>query len=211
METLSVRLQGATPLLVNNPSTVNPLSETTKIIKELSGKRKKSDQDVTELLRMKYHASLYYDAELGPYIPAYNAFRCGQEGGKLSKQGKNWERGVTVIGDKAKLNYKGPREPEELWDTPRFVDIRDGSIGTSRVTVARPIFNPEWSCDVTFMIAPDVVNSADVLANLVTGGRLIGIGTYRARFGRFTVELINSSTNIDRACDNLGVVRAKGN
>ena len=205
METMTVRIQGETPLLVNNPSTINPLSENTKVIKEITGKRKKSDADVNELLRLKYHAALYHDAELGPYLPSYNFFRCGQEGGKLSKQGKNWERGVTVVGEKTALNYKGPRDPDGLWADTRFVDIRDGRIGASRVTVARPIFNPEWYCDVTFMIQPDVVNSGDILANLVTGGRLIGIGTYRARFGRFRVELVSSSANLDRACKSLSV------
>jgi len=210
METMTVRCQGASPLLVNNPSTVNPLEEVTKAIKEISGKRKKSDSDVNELLQLKYLASLYHDPDIGPYLPVYNFFRCGQEGGKLSKQGKNWERGITAVGDKTPIVYKGPRDPKELWNTPRFVDIRDGRIGAARVTVARPIFNPQWYCDVTFMIQPDVVNSADVLANLVVGGRLIGVGTYRARFGRFTVELISSSVNLDRACDNLGVSRAKG-
>jgi hypothetical protein len=207
METMTVRLQGATPLLINNPSTINPLSENTKIIKEITGKRKKSDADVNDLLRLKYLAALYYDPDTGPYIPSYNAFRCGQEGGKLSKQGKNWERGVTVVGEKSSLQYKGPRDPDELWANSKFVDIRDGRIGASRVTVARPIFSPQWYCDVTFLIQPDVVNSGDILANLVVGGRLIGIGTYRARFGRFTVELVESSVNLDRACKNLSVTK----
>lgn len=205
MENMSLRLVGSSPLLVNAPTTINPLNKETKLIKEISNKRKKSDSEVMELLRLKFEAALYYDEELGPYLPSYNCFKCGQEGARLSKQGKNWERGVDVVGDKSKIDYRGPRTPSELWSSPKFVDIRDASLGGKRVTVARPVFK-EWSIDVSFSIAEDVTNPADILANIVTGGRLIGVGTYRARFGRFTVELLNSSVNLKKVCDGLGIV-----
>jgi hypothetical protein len=204
MERITVSLTGTNGLLLCNPQTVNPMSAASKAIKELTDKRKRSDAENREILALKYSAALYID-EKGPYLPAYNIFKSAQEAARLSKSGKIWDRGIIPVESKCYLDYKGPKDPQGLWEDPQFVDIRDGKVGSgSRIVVARPVF-PQWKTQVSFDISADVANPADVLAHLQQAGRLIGVGTYRARFGRFEIELVDSTCDLSNACARLGV------
>jgi hypothetical protein len=205
MESLEFRLTGTSPLLLNNPQTVDTLSEASVGIRELTSKRKRSEAEDIELRRQKFMAGLYLTPDGAPYIPAYNIQRAAQEAGRLSKQGKIWERGVWLGDDKCLLNYSGPKTAEGLWNDRRFVDNRDGKVGSgARIVVTRPIF-PEWSCDVTFHFEPEIANPADILIHLVQAGRMIGVGTYRARFGRFTVSVIGGTVDVTRTAEKWGV------
>jgi hypothetical protein len=206
MQSLKVRLVGTTPLLVSNPQTVNPHADISKAIAELTSKRKRSEAEDQDMHRLKFQAALYIDSD-GPYLPSYNIFKSGQEAARLTKEGKLWERGISLIGERSHLSYKGPKDADGLWSDKRFVDVRDGRVSSgARILVTRPIF-PEWSVEATFMVAEDVADPSKVLAHLVTAGQLIGVGTYRARFGRFSIEVVETSANLDKAIDNLGLAR----
>jgi len=205
IETLTLRLTGTTALMVSNPVTVDPFADVSKAISELSSKKKRTEAENLELHRMKFVAALYVD-DVGPFLPGFNILRSVQEGAKLLRQGKTVERGLTVRDSRLYLNYQGPKTADGLWKDKRFVDVRDGKVASgSRIPVTRPIFPPGWTLDVTFDVAPDVANPADILAHAVTAGRLIGVGTYRSRFGKFSVSLVKSSTDLRKIADNLGV------
>lgn len=206
--TISLQLTGVQALLVNSPETINPFSPATIAIAELTGKRKRTEAENLQLFRLKWQASLYLDAEKGPCLPANNILRSVQAAAALSRQGKNIERGVTVRESLVPIEYDGPRTPQAMWDDKRFVDVRDGKVSSgSRIPVVRPIFPVGWKCAVTFDLAPDVVSVADFLMHAVQAGRLIGVGTYRAKFGRFTLGLISASDAKDarKACEAYGV------
>ena len=187
MDQITLQLTGIQPLMVNNPQTVNPFNEFTKQIKELTGKRKRTDQDESDLMKLKWFAALYYDQKVGPFLPAICVWRSLQDAAKLSRAGKMIERGLHMLSDRVPIVYRGSRDPEEMYSNKVYVDIRDAAPGGKRITAVRPIF-PEWSVEVSFLYDSTTLNRRDLLSYAELAGRVIGVGTYRRLFGRFEVE-----------------------
>lgn len=186
MATLTVRIENTSPLLMQAETLANPLHPKTKAHKAVSGKRKKTDDDYNWLMRSEWEASLYFDSEVGPYLPPLNIEASVIGGGKLHKLGQSIKRAVLVTSDKPKLEYEGPRTIEKMWDDGRFIDVRGVNIGGKKVMRCRPIFL-KWAATFDVEYMEDIIDKADVLRCISDAGRLVGIGTYRPRFGRFTV------------------------
>jgi hypothetical protein len=190
MNTLKLRLKSAGPAMMNSERLANPLDPLKLELDKLTAKRKKTPEEQLEILRLKYRGSLYWDRELGPYWPGSNVLASLRNGARLSRQGKQIERGVLVAEDKLPLRYKGPRTPDELFATPEFVDIRSAVLQSKRIMACRPIFH-EWAADVTLMFDDKEIDR-DVLSHLAeVAGYRARIGTYRAAFGRYSVEGID--------------------
>ena len=102
--------------------------------------------------------------------------------------GRHIEKGVIVLDD-AILEYDGPKTPEKLWDSGKFLDARTVVIGRAKVMAYRPVFW-EWSAVAEVIVDPEVLNVADVIKSWQAAGNLIGIGDFRPLFGRYTVERI---------------------
>jgi hypothetical protein len=189
MQAIEFRLTGTSALMMNNPQTVNPFNEYTLQMKEITDKRKRSDEDLRDLLKLKFMAALYWDAALGPYLPMISVWRSFHEAAKLSRSGKVIERGLHTGRDMTAVEYPGPRKPAELYADPSFVDVRDASPSGKRVTACRPIFK-QWSLVAPFLYEESLLNKRDLIAFATLAGQLIGVGTYRQRFGRFEVATV---------------------
>lgn len=187
MEMLTFTFKGTCPLLVNNPQTANPLHPYTQLLKELTSKRVKTDDDHRQIQRLKWEASLYLDDEIGPYLPGTMAWKSIYEAAKLSRQGKAVERGLEIISHTMPIEYDGPRDVEGMWDAKVFLDVRDGMLNGSRVMAARAIFR-EWMIRFQGAFSPEILNMRDLKTFADIAGKMVGIGTYRRRYGRFTVS-----------------------
>jgi hypothetical protein len=188
-ESIALRLTGISPLMMNNPQTVNPFNPYTKAMKALTNKRKRTESEENELIKTKFMAALYWDEKLGPYLPGVSVWRSIMDGARISRAGKDVERGVFNEDDMVSLEYKGPRDPEGLYADKRFVDIRDASPQKARIMVTRPFFR-EWSLVAKFTFEDDVISRAALIAAAEVAGRLVGIGTFRQRFGRYGVAVV---------------------
>lgn len=186
---LTFRITGTAPLLMQAETLANPLHELTKAHKAVSGKRKKSEDDYLWLMESEWSASMYHDDDLGPYIPALNIEGCIAEAGKIHRLGKTIKQAVRVVDDKHKLEFDGHRSKENLWKSGRHADVRGVNVGGKKIMRCRPIFL-SWATqfDVEFM--EDVIDKGDLVRVVEEAGRRIGIGTYRPRFGRFSVEVL---------------------
>jgi len=192
MEQLTLHLTGIAPLLMHAPRTVNPLDEITQEIKSYTGKRKKTDDDHRTIARLEWEAGLYHDAEIGPYVPSANVEICLRDAGKITKQGTAVTRGVVVSQDKIPLEYDGPRGmngrgTQDLWDA-NYKDLRRVGNQQNSVMRCRPMF-PSWAVTVPIIIEPSIIDQRDLIELAHRAGRMIGLGDYRPRFGRFTVEV----------------------
>lgn len=187
---MELRLTGAQPLIMHNVQAADPYNPFARAMKEFTSKRKKTDGDLLEIDRLKFLSGLYYDAEVGPYLPAPNVFRALIEAGTITKSGKKIERGVTFLSRLAPLEYNGPRTPDELWgdngDTP-FVDRRIVVVNRSRIPGVRPIF-PDWSATFDIEIDPDIIDRDEFEAIAGRAGR-VGVGDFRRFYGKFTVKV----------------------
>lgn len=188
---LTFRIESTRPLLMQAETLANPLSPVTRSHKAVAGKRKKTEDDYLWLLRSEWDASMYYDDEAGPYLPSINIEACIAEAAKASKQGKVVKQAVHVVSKTGvlPLEYEGPRSKDELYATPKFVDVRGVNVGGKKVMRARPQFT-DWACEFSLAYMDDMIDPTDLVRIVEHAGRAIGVGTYRPRFGRFTARAI---------------------
>ena len=66
---IKISIRGVSPLLQNSIDKANPLHPKTKALKALTSKRKKTDEDHAEIMRLEWAAGLYCDDQ-GPYVPS---------------------------------------------------------------------------------------------------------------------------------------------
>lgn len=188
MKQLKVKIKGLSPLLMHSDRFANPLDKATKAHKELTGKRKKTDADHEAIAKSEWMGSLYYNESVGPYIPGQNLDATLQEAAKLQKLGKKFKQAVMVLENEIPLQYKGPREPEALFDAG-FVDVRGVKVAMAKLMRCRPKFN-EWAAEFTVAYNEDVLNGEEVRKAIADAGALIGVCDYRPRFGKFAAEVL---------------------
>lgn len=190
MQIIKAKLTGTRPLLMHSDKLSDPLNPLTKAHKALTNKssRNKTDEDHEMIAKSEWMAGLYYDDELGPYIPGVNIEGALVAGGKLRRLGANLKRSVEVMDERYKLEYTGPRDLASLWNEG-YYDARSVKVTTSRIIRYRPIFR-QWAvtCEIAFDEAS--IDKADVVRCLEDAGAYCGIGDYRPKFGRFSVEIL---------------------
>lgn len=154
-------------------------------MKLISSKRIKTDADYEELARIEFLAALYMDTN-GPVLPPNMIDAMIIGAAKKSREGQIAKSGCFCL-NVAQLDYAGPRTADALWadETFRFVAIV--RIGTSRIARTRPIFQ-EWSAEVRLHTETSIVNVSRVDEWMQIAGTQIGLGDWRPKYGRFTVE-----------------------
>lgn len=189
MRELKFRITGMMPLMLNNPQTVNPFNEYSKKIKEITAKRKKSEDDQEQLLKLKFLASLYVNSKGEYYIPSEHIANAMTAAAKERKLGAKFTRSVQVPSDSI-LHFKdADKTPEELSELGIYTDIRAVGIMKAKVVTARAII-PEWSLETSVWYDETQLDESDIVSAMEIGGLRYGIGTYRKRFGKFKAEVI---------------------
>ena len=186
---LSIKLTGVSPLVLHNNQTVNPLNPLAQKLKAITKKRSKTEADFKEIERLEFIAGLYFDDELGPYLPQANLRKMLVLGGRKDKRGKDFESGLFVLAP-AKIEYDGPRDIESLYKLgDPFVFTSPVKVGTSTLIRTRPRFKG-WSCRFDIEIETSLLDLETVSNALKKAGLAVGIGDGRSiGYGRFTSEL----------------------
>lgn len=186
MKTATYTIRGLAPLLVHNERLANPFDDLTRQIKSISGKRKKTEDDLTEMARLEFLGGLYFDDETGIHVPGNNVFAALLGGGKIHKLGVAIKRSTMVVEDKVALVFDGPTSPAALFADKRFVDMRSVRVGMAKVMRCRPIF-PRWQLSFSLAYDGTGVQLDDLDRCLRDAGMMVGLCEYRPRFGRFEV------------------------
>lgn len=174
---------------MHNGRLSNPLDAYAKQIKEITSKRKKTDEDHLAIMRLEWEGGLYWDKDKGPYWPGINLDSMIVKAAKSQKRGQDVKRGLQVVEDKVPLLYDGPRDDfDKMFELYR--DVRGAKVGAATVQRCRPLF-PEWAVEFTVAFDVEVFNRADVLSFLVYAGRYVSLSDHRPRYGKFEVEEIN--------------------
>ena len=188
LPTIKICLQGVSPLLCHNGQTADPRNTYAKAMKAVSSKRKKTDADLDELARLEWLAGLYRSgAEL--VIPDYVLESTMIGGAKKSKRGPQAKCGMfftehavlNFIGKPAEINDQTLAEMFESGDFTHTIGVR---VGMSKVMRTRPIFR-NWSCEALVQYDPDVLNKRDIEEIAIDAGKLVGLGDWRPKHGRF--------------------------
>lgn len=187
MKSIQLSLRGTTPLLLKSNVGVNPLHEISIAKKKISSKRQKTEEDVLGLLMLDWQLGLYWDDEIGVFIPAQNVEAALRDAAKTVKKGKDITKGVFVFPDMIPLVHPGPKDFETLKNDQRYRDIRVGRLqGKSSIMICRPRFD-RWSIDISLEFDPSIFDDETILHICQTAGKYIGLCDYRPRYGKFEV------------------------
>lgn len=191
MTQFRITLEGTAPLLMHNARLADPLDPVVKEKKKLTGKigRNKTDDDHEEIQRLEYVGGLYIDPDVGPYLPGQNIQRCLLDAARLTRQGKKIERGVSILTEINPLAYQGPRDEGGLWADRNFRHLASiTTSGKQRTMRCRPMFRT-WRTQAEGILDSGVIDLADLEEIAAVAGRLVGIGDWRPRFGRFEASI----------------------
>ncbi len=193
LPTVKIRMQGVSALLCHNGQTADPRNTFAKAMKAVSSKRKKTDADLDELARLEWLAGLYrFRDEL--VIPDYVLESTMIAGAKKSKRGPQAKCGLFFT-EHAVLNFPGKPEAindeslAEMFESGDYTHTIGVRVSTSKVMRTRPIFRG-WSCEATAQYDPDVLNQRDIEEIAVDAGKLVGLGDWRPKHGRFEAEVV---------------------
>ena len=186
---LRLKITGESPLLLHNGQMADPLNSFAKMLKEISGKRNKTEADYREMSRIEWYASLYLmDGKI--CIPGENIESCFVEGARKTRVGKAAQAGV-ICQDNPLIQYDGPQSPDELWLDERFRLVAGVKIKGSRIMRTRPIFR-QWGLTFDLMFNDLLLNRSQTAEIIKTSGEIVGLGDWRPKFGRFTVDVLSS-------------------
>lgn len=186
MVKVKANLTGISPLMLHNGQLADPQNKWSREMKAVSGKRKKTDDDLAEMRRLEWFGGLVLDEKGRPCITGEMLIGAWRDGGRKLKLGKDVVAGVWPECS-FPIEYEGPKDMKKLYADERFVDVRGVKVGQSRVMRCRPIFRA-WSVTIECEIDPEVIDVDPALQALEVAGARIGLGDFRPRFGRFLVE-----------------------
>lgn len=185
---VNVRLDGNGPMLTHNERLASKLDPIARDMAAIASKRKKTDDDLTELAHLELLGGVYLTDDGRVGFPSWNVFKSLQEGARLNKLGKAVERGLfPADADIVPLKHDGPDTPEAMWTAGCF-DQRSVKVGTSKVTRTRPRYT-NWSLDVRFVLDTEILRFDELEMIARNAGTMVGVGDYRPRFGRYDVTI----------------------
>lgn len=185
MKTIEFRIRGVAPLICHNAQLSDPLNPWTIAVAEISGKRKKTTADLMEMAHREFLGSLYLDSEGAPVIPGGNIERMLRDAAAKSKQGKQVQAGLIVMDD-CPIAYEGPKDPEKLWGSGKHQLRASAKVGQQRVIRTRPCFMP-WELGFRVDFDETILNERSVREFVEIAGRVVGLGDWRPKHGRFEV------------------------
>jgi len=181
---LRLDITGNAPLIMHNARLSNPLDPMARAMKKVSAKRNKAESDYEELAHLEFLGGLYADAAVGPYVPADNIFRALVDAARKRKLGVKVTSGVIITSNVNPLAYGGSRDPEELWSDGNFMLQASVKVGQQRVIRTRPYFTT-WKTAANLYLDTEVLDLDDLTQIVDIAGRLVGLGDWRPRYGRF--------------------------
>lgn len=188
MNKFTITLQGTAPLLMHNSRLADKLDPLTKAKAAVASKKNKTEADDLELSRLEWLGGLYFNPEIGPYMPSDNILKTLIEAARKSKRGRLVEQGLFIMTDVNPLAYSGPRTTDELWADQNFIFRRTVKQQRDRITRTRPIFQ-QWATEAEGVYDPGVLDLSDVAEFAEIAGSYIGLGDWRPRYGRFVAEV----------------------
>ena len=198
-------MRGRSDILLHNGQTADPRNRYAKDMKAISSKRKKVDADFDAMSKIEWFAGLYlgrYQKDGVTYatttIPAHVIEAAIIGGAKKSKNGPRVKSGV-FVDQQAVLDFDG--KPAGDLTEEQLQQALDGlyeagehhltvgvRVTTNKVMRTRPKFS-NWSAKTTIEFDDDQLNFGELQDIVDDAGRLVGVGDWRPKYGRFTPSL----------------------
>lgn len=183
-------ITGTRPLLMHNGRLANPLDPYTRALKELTGKRRKTDDDLVSIMQIEARGACWEtgDGLLG--IPNAAVWRCVYDAAKAYKRGEDVKRALLLSDDVMPLHVDGVTVTCDVWlKDADHIDYRPVVVTGRRTMRARPIIPAGWTSTHHFELLTDVIDPRDLAPILERAGRLVGIGDWRPTYGTFSAAV----------------------
>ena len=194
MKQIKLKLTGIRPLILHNGLMADPSNPYTVAIKKITakGSKKMTIHDYAERDRLEWEAGLYWSlTENAMVMPSDNIERCIQDGAKKSRLGKDFAAAVFMSEHEAVIHHrKSGKSKEDIYADPAFTIRKGVKVQLARIIRIRPMIPSGWWLHCTIEFDESIVNEAQVLASTQEAGSLCGIGDWRPKFGRFSVEKV---------------------
>ena len=198
LKKFDVVLRGISPLIMHSDKLCNPLDPLVKAMKEISSVKKKTDEHYAALAKLEFLGGLYYDEEIGIYLPCKVIMGVIKAAARKYKLGK-MTKGITLdaaIGFPL-IGYE-ETTPEKLWEErekngdQKHVFSETVVVQVSRIMRTRGIFK-KWAVAFKAFLNSELLSPEQFKQILDTAGFEYGVGECRpglvtGNYGRFRVE-----------------------
>lgn len=194
METITYKITGEEPLLLNNPRTVDPFDHFAKAKKIITAKRKKTDDDLLELRRLEVEAKVYFDDEIGIFVPAtwVSAAIAGRAWKQCKIAKSEIRSAVFPVERRIKLGFDGDskvKSPADISGNSKFVTTMLLKQGQVKLAKCAPIFH-NWSFSSSLEFDPSIIDRSSLCELLSDSSSYGGFGDFRPTYGRATFSEI---------------------
>ncbi len=195
IKTISVKFTGISPLLQNNPQTVDVFNYYSKKKKPLVKKgAKRTDEDTMAMRIIDVESKIFLDEDTGVYIPdgwmtAFLASNTKPRSFTL----KDVRGGIFTTHHKAKLSFDGMnlvKTKEDISGNDKFIYLRTVKQGQIRLVKPFPIFH-EWSFEYELEYEDTMFDIDELTAHIKHNAKYGGFGDFRPSFGRCIAEVTN--------------------
>lgn len=179
-----VYLIGETPMLMSSGE-VDRESTLFREYVALSKARAKSIEQQAQLRELEWHTRIYFDEEIGPYVPGKNIKELLRSAATKFKLGESVRRSLVIPDYRIPLIYEGPRDLKGLWDEGfRYTTmVANAGAGSGRVERTRPCFD-SWAVKFEAAFDTDELDE-EAFLRIVKRSEKYGLGDYRPEFGAF--------------------------
>jgi len=183
---------------MHNAQLSNPANSFAMAIAEITSKTDKTIQDQLEIARLEFFGGLYV-GEGGPVVPAANIRKTLINAAKARREGKSVERALLPTAVEFPLIYRGPREPNALWEEDQFRYLTPVRVGRARIMRMRPRFN-QWSLESEWELIEDMLDFKKLVRISAEAGLIEGLCDGRNQgWGRFTADVISVEQKVKAA------------
>lgn len=188
MKKIRCEFHGISPIILHSCQCVNPLHPLSREIKKITSKRNKTEEDLLKLSDLEWESGLYWNDEVGVYIPAENIEATIREAAKSKKLGKHFQKGFMVNEMMIPLDIGEELTKDEMCADVRFRDVRPMKVQQSRVIRTRPRFNM-WNISFTAAYDEKILDFNDVANAIEYAGQYVGLCDSRPKYGKFAARI----------------------
>lgn len=194
MRSAKLSIKGVSPLLMNNPQTVDRFNKFAKRMAAINAKKtRRTDDDYLELRDLEMESKSYFDESIGVYAPsswvseaiATAAFRVA----KISRA--DIRGAMFTTEDKIPLTFRDQDKVKTIADivkNPNFRIVLNLPQGQTRLAKAFPIFH-QWSFSTMVEFDDKIIDPDSLTRILDHTAKYGGFGDFRPKFGRAMSEV----------------------
>lgn len=196
MRTAKINVTGIGTLLLNNPQTVDRFNKYARRMAAINAKKaRRTDDDFLELRELEIRSKLYFDDDLGVYVPgSWMMESLAVNGFRVAKLSREVVRGSLFVAEpKLKLTYANMSKVKKIEDivmNPEFHWLANLPQKQVRVMKAFPKFQ-EWSFSATIEFDDKMIDPGSLTAVAQHAAKYGGFGDFRPTFGRAVAEVIH--------------------